>query len=282
MARDAREAEGRDLERARADLPTRVLLVLGGGRNDGTCPSEASKTWRLAEAAREVMEKEKGCDVDVLDLSRLASDYQLLIHPCKGCVATAMTLCHWPCSCYPNHSLGQVNDAMNGIYERFVRAHAVMIVTPVYWYQAPGALKAMIDRLVCADGGNEDLTRTSGKDPEKAKALELGGWGYPKHLAGRGFSVVVHGDVAGTENVRRALVDWLTWMGLVATTGCAGLDRMIGYYQPYATSHDALDADDGVIEETKNEARGLAETARLLREGKLPDPGKGLRSPRPK
>ena len=271
-----------ELARARADLPSRVLLVLGGGRNDGTCPSEASKTWRLGEIAREVLEKEKGCEVDVLDLSRLASDFELHIHPCKGCVSTAMPLCHWPCSCYPNHSLGQVNDAMNGIYERFVRAHAVMIVTPVYWYQAPGGLKAMIDRLVCADGGNEDPTRTSGKDPEKAKAIELSGWDYPKHLAGRGFGVIVHGDVAGIENVRRALVDWLAWMGLVAAVGCAGLDRFIGYYEPYATSHDTLDKDSGVMEETRNTARAVAETARLLREGALPDPGKGLRSPRPK
>jgi multimeric flavodoxin WrbA len=271
-----------ELERARADLPSRVLIVLGGGRNDGTCPGEASKTWRLGDVAREVLEKERHCDVDVLDLSRLASDYELHIHPCKGCVATAMPLCHWPCSCYPNHSLGQVNDAMNGIYERWVRAHAVMLVTPVYWYQAPGGMKAMIDRLVCADGGNDDPTRTAGKDPEKAKSVELSGWAYPKHLAGRAFGIVVHGDVAGTENVRRALVDWLAWMGLVQASPASVLDRFVGYYEPYATSHDALDKDDGFMEETRNAARAIAETARLLREGALPDPGKGLRSPRPK
>lgn len=32
-----------------------------------------------------------------------------------------------------------------------------MIVTPVYWYMAPSTLKLMMDRLVCADGGNPDL-----------------------------------------------------------------------------------------------------------------------------
>jgi multimeric flavodoxin WrbA len=30
-------------------------------------------------------------------------------------------------------------------------------MTPVNWYQVPRVLKAMIDRLVCADGGNPDL-----------------------------------------------------------------------------------------------------------------------------
>lgn len=271
-----------EAERKRRDSPSRVLVILGGGRNDGTCPSEASKTFRLGEIAQRALREEKGCEVDLLDLSLLASEYERRIHPCKGCVATAMPLCHWPCSCYPNHSLGQVNDRMNEIYEQWTRAHGVLIITPVYWYQTPGGLKSMIDRLVCADGGNPDPTTTSGKDPEKAKALELEGWPYPKHLAGRAFGVIVHGDVAGTEATRRALTDWLSWMGLVESGSMSQLDRMIGYYEPYATSHDALDADTGVQEETRNAARAVAETVRLLREGKLPLPTVGLRQPRPK
>ncbi len=113
-----------------------------------------------------------------------------------------MPLCHWPCSCYPNHALGQVNDWMNEIYPRWSAAHGIIIVTPVYWYQVPSALKLMIDRLVCADGGNGDPTSTDGKDAEKAKTIELAGWPYPKHLAGRAYGLVVHGDVAGIEGVR--------------------------------------------------------------------------------
>ena len=73
-------------------------------------------------------------EVDFLDLSQLTSEYGRKIHPCKGCVSTAMPLCHWPCSCYPNHSLDQVNDWMNEIYERWVAAHAIVIVTPTHWY----------------------------------------------------------------------------------------------------------------------------------------------------
>src|SRR5678815_680698 len=109
-------------------------------------------------------------------------------------------LCHWPCSCYPNHAMGQVNDWMHELYPRWVAAHGVLIVTPVYWYQAPSVLKLLIDRLVCADGGNPDPTTTRGKGVEEAKELELAGWSYPRHLAGRVFAVVVHGDAAGTEN----------------------------------------------------------------------------------
>jgi len=60
-----------------------------------------------------------------------------------------------------------------------------MIVCPVNWYQAPSSLKLMIDRLVCADEGNPDPTSTGGKDPKRTKELELKGWHYPRHLAGR-------------------------------------------------------------------------------------------------
>ncbi|MGE5523530.1 MAG: flavodoxin family protein [Rhodospirillaceae bacterium] len=260
---------------------SRVLLIVGASRNDGTCPGEMSKTFRLMRIAREVVDA-AGIESDVLDLSNLVSDYKRRIFPCKGCVSTAMPLCHWPCSCYPNHALGQTGDWMAEIYEQWVAAHGVLILTPVYWYQVASPLKLMIDRLVCADGGNPDLSSTSGKDAKKAKALELAGWPYPKHLGGRTYGVVVHGDVAGIEAVRRALCDWLDWMGLVDAGSQARLDRYIGYYEPYATSHDALDADTAVQEEVRNVARALVEAVRQLRAGRLSRPDAGLRRSRPK
>lgn len=260
---------------------SRVLLIAGASRNDGTCPGEMSKTWRLTEIARTELDR-AGMDTDVLDLSRLTSEYERVIYPCKGCVSTAMPLCHWPCSCYPNHSLGQVNDCMNEIYEQWVRAHGVILLSPTYWYQSPSPLKLMMDRLVCADGGNPDPSSTSGKDPAKAKALELAGWPYPKHLAGRVYGLVVHGDVAGIEGVRRALSDWLDWMGLIDAGAASRLDRYIGYYKPYATSHEELDADRAVQEEVRNVARAVAAAVGQMREGRLGRPDLGLEDPRPK
>jgi multimeric flavodoxin WrbA len=268
-------------EWSRPDTPSRVLLVCGASRNDGTCPGEISKTFRLVQLAREVLRSD-GIEVELLDLSRLVSDYDRHIHPCKGCVSTAMPLCHWPCSCYPNHALRQAGDWMNEIYELWVRAHGVILVTPVYWYQAASPLKLMIDRLVCADGGNPDPTSTHGKKPDEAKALELKGWDYPKHLAGRTYGVIVHGDVAGAGDVRRALCDWLDWMGLIDAGRHSRLDRYIGYYQPYATSHDALDANTGVQEEVRNVARAVAAAVSELRAGRLAAPGRELKEPRPK
>ncbi len=261
--------------------PSRVLLVCGSARNDGSCPGEVSKTWRLTEIARRVVER-AGLQADVLDLSLLTSEYGRNIHPCKGCVSTAMPLCHWPCSCYPNHALGQSDDWMAEIYERWVAAHGVILLAPTYWYQSPSPLKLMIDRLVCADGGNPDPSTTHGKKVAEAKHIEQQGWNYPKHLAGRAFGLVVHGDVAGVEPHRRDLADWLQWMGLIDAGAAAQLDRYIGYYEPYYNSHDTLDQDKAVQEETRNVARAVVEAVKLLRAGKLSQPDQRLKPPRPK
>jgi multimeric flavodoxin WrbA len=137
------------------DGPCRVLLINASSRSEHTCPGEMSKSYRLAAISEEVIRGE-GAEVNLLDLSRLASEYGRDIHPCKACFSTSAALCHWPCSCYPNYSLGQVHDWMNDIYPMWVEAHGVMIITPVNWYQVSSPLKLMMDRMVCADGGNPD------------------------------------------------------------------------------------------------------------------------------
>jgi multimeric flavodoxin WrbA len=280
---DARRAIGQAERRQKnPKSKARILLINGSSRSDQTCPGEISKTFRLAKMAERTIIGAKGFEVDLLDLSRLASEYGRVIYPCKACVSTAMPLCHWPCSCYPNHALGQVNDWMAEIYPRWVAAHGVMILCPVNWYQAPSSLKLMIDRLVCADGGNPDPTLTGGKNPQRAKAVELKGWHYPRHLADRVFSVVVHGDAAGAETLRRMLTDWLTDMGLIAAGNAALVDGYVGYYKPYATSHADLDQDMGFQNETRNAARSLVSAVRLLRRGRLKQPDASLPPPRPK
>jgi multimeric flavodoxin WrbA len=177
--------------------------------------------------------------------------------------------------------MGQVNDWMNELYPRWVAAHGVMIVTPVYWYQAPSVLKLMIDRLVCADGGNPDPTTTRGKGVQEAKQLELSGWHFPRHLAGRVFAVVVHGDAVGAETLRRSLSDWLCDMRLLPAMRHGGIDRYIGYYEPYATSHAALDADTAVQQEVRNAAQAVVEAVALTRAGRFPQPEPET-DPRPK
>jgi multimeric flavodoxin WrbA len=278
-ARDA--IRGAETQNRNAALPAKILVINGSARTNQSCPGETSKSYRLAKLAQGAIES-GGAEVDFLDMSVLVSEYGRVIYPCKSCVSTAQPLCHWPCSCYPNHGLGQTQDWMNELYPRWVAAHGVLIVTPVNWYHVPSVLKLMIDRLVCADGGNPDPTSTHGKNAAKAKAIELEGWDYPKHLAGRAFAVVVHGDVAGVGEVKNALCDWLEWMGLISAGPAAAIDRFIGYYEPYATSHDALDRDEAVQIETRHAALALVERVKQIRSGRYEPADKGLVPPRKK
>lgn len=273
------------IDRARADYesgdrPQRVLLINGSSRSEHTCPGEMSKSFRLVSIAAEVLE-EGGLETEVLDLSRTTSEYGRNIHPCKSCFSTAAALCHWPCSCYPNYSLGQTQDWMNDIYPMWVKADAVMIVSPVNWYQVSSPLKAMMDRLVCADGGNPDPTLTQGKDAALAKQVELDGWDYPRHLKGRLFSVIVHGDVEGTKDVRRSISDWLKFMELAPAGPKAELDRYIGYWEPYATNHEALDADLAMQGEVRQAAQTLLDAVVAHRDREK-IPGSELKPPRQK
>ena len=260
---------------------SRVLIVNASSRSEHTCPGEMSKSYRMTELARAVLEAQ-GVEVEVLDLSRLASEYGRQIHPCKACYSTAAALCHWPCSCYPNHSLGQTADWMNEIYPMWVAAHGVLLITPVNWYSPSSPLKLLMDRLVCADGGNPDPTATHGKKPEEAKALELKGWHYPRHLEGRQFGIIVHGDTEGAENTRRGLVDWLVSIKMVQAGPLSVLDRYIGYWEPYANNHLDYEKDEDFQGEVKNVARSLAEAVNAMVGGELRVPGADLEDPRQK
>jgi hypothetical protein len=57
---------------------------------------------------------------------------------------------------------------------------------------------------------------------------------------------------------------------------------MMGYYEPYALSHQSLDEDTAVQEEVRNVARALACGISERRAGRLTSPDERLATPRPK
>jgi hypothetical protein len=62
----------------------------------------------------------------------------------------------------------------------------------------------------------------------------------------------------------------------------AEADGYIGYMEPYATSHQALDEDAAFQAEVLNVARALGSAIKLSRTGKYENPGEGLVDPNPK
>ena len=71
-------------------------------------------------------------------------------------------------------------------------------------------------------------------------------------------------------------------MDLCPAGPTAELDRYIGYWKPYATSHADLDADTALQEEVRNAARTLLEGVLAKLGGKLITAGENLRPPRQK
>ena len=64
--------------------------------------------------------------------------------------------------------------------------------------------------------------------------------------------------------------------------GGSRLDRYIGYFEAYYDSHDALDKDKAVQDEVRNVARTIVAAVTELRAGRLSQPDKKLKVPRPK
>lgn len=71
-------------------------------------------------------------------------------------------------------------------------------------------------------------------------------------------------------------------MGLIDSGQMSRLDRFIGYYESYAQSHEVLDHDQAMQEETRNVARAVAIAVSELRKGELQPPDISLKNPRPK
>lgn len=266
---------------------SKVLVIQGSDRNEATCPGEKPKSMRLAEHATKVLSR-AGMKPHLLDLSRMTSEKDRMIWPCKGCFSTSAALCHWPCTCYPMPGLGQDPDWMHEeIYARLVESHGLMVISPVYWYSPPSVLKLMLDRMVCMDGANPDPKTTmneagnSVKDVKKARTLERGPraggesiWKYKrgKILAGRIYSLYVHGDADGADLAEASISKTLEWYGCIPAGPYARESGYVGYYKPYANNQSELDKAEEVWHTIERQAKALASAVKKARESGMPVP----------
>jgi multimeric flavodoxin WrbA len=178
----------------------KILMIQGSPRTKVSCSGGDSKTRYIIDETVEKLKKD--IDFDILDLN--VRDDQPIVMPCKGCVGTANGFqCHWPCSCYsPNDK--NVPDFMHDekVYERLEEADGFAVFTPVHWYACSTQVKAMFDRLVCANltltvEEAKKLTDDDIKNPKKNIKLEQSGK-YKKllknHLEGKVAAFFIHGN----------------------------------------------------------------------------------------
>jgi len=181
------------------DNKPKIVLFQGSPRKADSCANQKSKSERLVEYL--VKKWSSMIDFDIIDLG--ISD--VVIQPCKGCVSTSGGMhCHWFCDCYSKNSETKpdlMHDA--DVYSRLENSDGFIVVSPVHWYSVSSQVKAMFDRLVCAN-----LTVT------KEEAVEIFGEGNTKnskltgraelserykhllrnHLEGKWAAFIVHGD----------------------------------------------------------------------------------------
>jgi len=179
------------------------MIFQGSPRSEDNCPDQRSKTSLLADYLIDYAPKT--VEIDYCDLSVRADTS--IVQPCKGCVSTGNGFhCHYPCNCYVADSETHP-DFMHDedIYGRLERSDAFMVLSPVHWYYTTTQVKAMFDRLVCAN-----LTITTeqakqigvGKSAKKSRALEKSGEFnhlLKNHYEGKYAAFFVHGDNGGKD-----------------------------------------------------------------------------------
>jgi multimeric flavodoxin WrbA len=134
------------------------------------------------------------------------------------------------------------------VYEKWLFAHAVIIIAPAGSSTIAQRFKPAIDRLA--------------------------GAGYPKHLADLAYGVVVHGEPGDVDDTRSSLTDWLDTLGMVDSDTFATLDRYMGYREP--DDDFAYQGDEDYQAEVRNVARAVSTAVADLRAGKLSPPERRL------
>ena len=239
---------------------SRVLVICGSPRNDGTCPGEISKTFRLARLVRE--------DARAGAASRSTCSTSACSPPSTAATSIrARAACRPRCRSATGRAAAirtmrsnQTNDWMAEIYERWIAAHGVVIVTPVAL--VPDAERAEADDrpagLRRRRQPRSDLDRTA-RSPTKAKAIELDGLGLseaPRRPRLRRWSCTATSPASKARGARSR--DWLDWMGLI-DAGDQAPARPLSSATTSRTrpATTTLDRDTAVQEEVRNVARAV-------------------------
>lgn len=136
------------------------------------------------------------------------------------------------------------------VYEKWLFAHAIVVIAPAGDNAIADVFKPAIDRMA--------------------------GAGYPAQLADRAYGVVVHGQSGAAEHSRRALTGWFDKLGMVDSDSFATLDRHVGYQESFQGGEQAK-ADEDYHAEVRNVTRAVANAVTDLRAGRLTPPERRAR-----
>jgi multimeric flavodoxin WrbA len=113
-----------------------TLKVLGINASARKYGNTAKMLYIAMKAARDY-----GAETEVIHLY----DYQL--QPCMACYSDNLYECYYPKSCT---FIGRKDD-FRLIADKILESGAIIIATPVYWFNVSGILKTLIDRLTALE-----------------------------------------------------------------------------------------------------------------------------------
>lgn len=175
----------------------KVVLFQGSPRSADSCSGMDSKSSKIVNYA--VENWSEFFDFEVIDLAVK----EITVSPCKGCISTSNGFhCHWKCSCYKKGMETPDLIYEKGVYDLLENCDAFIVVSPVNWYSVTTEVKALFDRLVCA---NLTLTQEQAreilgpnmKNAEATGLAELSGKYkhlLKNHLKGKVAGFYIHGD----------------------------------------------------------------------------------------
>ena len=181
-----------------SDKRPNILIFQGSPRRENSCANQIPKTQKVAEYLLDRWSP--FVNLEIIDLSI----GKVNIQPCKGCVSTSNGMhCHWQCSCYSKES--KMPDLMYeaDIYTKLEQCDGFIVITPIHWYSVSTQVKAMFDRLVCA---NQTITKEQAieifgdgniKNSDLTGRAELSGQYktlLKNHLEGKWAGFYAHGD----------------------------------------------------------------------------------------
>jgi len=186
------------------DKKPKILIFNGSPRRKDSCANQKPKTEKIIDWAIEKWLP--FVDFEVIDLSV----GKFIIQPCKGCVSTAGGFhCHWQCSCFSKGSKSKPDLlSEEDIYQKLEDCDAFIVVSPNHWYSVSTQVKALFDRLVCA---NLTITKSEAedifgkgniKDSRLTTNVELTGNHkhlLRNHLSGKWAAFYVHGDAGAND-----------------------------------------------------------------------------------
>ncbi len=233
----------------------KIWIINTSPRSLNDCAQEKSKSERIAEYMAKTARKE--AEVYLTNLYALPN-----IGPCKGCVSTVLSLCHYPCDCYPD--VDYPNDPMRDLYRIGEKADAIIFVTPVHWWSISTDLSAFLGRLNCVDTGRKGATN---KDKNyEIKLMNSGKKFDVKHWAGKVAGIYTIGE--STTGAAEPLTMTLNWMGIWVPPHCI-VEQTIGNEVQYHFHHKSLDKNKCAWDAARILVENVIESVKLTKHKKL-------------